>query len=139
MRTALLASATAIVLAAAPLAHAQQQQPGQPQQGQQAQTRQEPQTETQPMQLSAVPETMPAEEVEGREILGRNGNVLGNVGRVQVGPDGKVENVVVERGGVLGLGQERVSIAWDRIRMSPDGDLVADLSESELAELPPAE
>lgn len=77
-----------------------------------------------------------ADELSGQEVLGLGGNRLGTIDEVRMTPQGQVQDVVISRGGVLGMGEDRISLAWDRIRTTPEGDLVADISEAELSQLP---
>ena len=69
-------------------------------------------------------EVQQVEEIKGKMIEDQQGRQLGKVEEVRVGPDGKIESVVVEKGGFFGIGGETNTIPWKSLTMSNDGSLV---------------
>jgi hypothetical protein len=83
-------------------------------------------------------------EVKGARLIGADlvntvNDKLGDVDEVLVTTDGRVNAVVVAMGGVLGLGERKVVVPWERLRFSSQGnDLVVktDLSRETLNAMP---
>jgi hypothetical protein len=72
-----------------------------------------------------TPEPVPEQaehQVRARSLLGVNVSngeaTIGEVSDLVVTEDGRVEAVVVGVGGFLGIGQKRVALAWDSIKLS---------------------
>ena len=74
----------------------------------------------------------------GMQIVGANGNEIGEVKDVLLGADGEVERIIIERGGFLGVGENRYAINWQDVQLDPDADRVVatGLTEQELENLP---
>lgn len=118
------------VVATSSIALAQAQQP-QAQPGQEQEFGQ-PQQEAETRQLPQG-----ASEVLNKQVFGATGEEVGQVRDVIISQDGSVEAVVIERGGVLGVGAQQVAIDWDQISLDPQQDgLSVDMTESQLSELP---
>ncbi len=83
-------------------------------------------------------------EVKGARLIGADvvnsvNDKLGDVDEVLVTTDGRVNAVVVAMGGVLGLGERKVVVPWERLRFSSQGnDLVVktDVSRETLNAMP---
>lgn len=60
-------------------------------------------------------------DIVGRDVLDQENERIGEVTNVLIGPEGRVDAVVLSTGGVLGLGGSQYEVPWDRIAMSPDG------------------
>ncbi|MFN3401553.1 MAG: PRC-barrel domain-containing protein [Ferrovibrio sp.] len=83
-------------------------------------------------------------EVKGARLIGADvvnsvSDKLGNVDEVLVTTDGRVNAVVVAMGGMLGLGERKVVVPWERLRFSSQGnDLVVktDISRETLNAMP---
>lgn len=83
-------------------------------------------------------------EVKGARLIGADlvntvNDKLGDVDEVLVTTDGRVNAVVVSMGGVLGLGERKVVVPWERLRFSSQGkDLVVktDISRETLNAMP---
>lgn len=60
-------------------------------------------------------------DIVGRDVLDQENERIGKVTNVLIGPEGRVDAVVLSTGGVLGLGSSEYEVPWDRIAMSPDG------------------
>lgn len=83
-------------------------------------------------------------EVKGARLIGADlvnstNDKLGDVDEVLVTTDGRVNAVVVAMGGVMGLGERKVVVPWERLRFSSQGrDLVVktDVSRETLNAMP---
>jgi len=83
-------------------------------------------------------------EVKGAQLIGADvvnttNDKLGDVDEVLVTTDGRVNAVIVATGGILGLGERKVVLAWERLRFSSQGsDLVVktDVSRETLNAMP---
>jgi sporulation protein YlmC with PRC-barrel domain len=93
--------------------------------------------------LVPIPGTGTA-EVKGARLIGAavvnaTNDKLGDVDEVLVTTDGRVNAVVVAMGGMLGLGERKVVVPWERLRFSSQGsDLVVktDISRETLNAMP---
>lgn len=83
----------------------------------------EPGTQAQ-RQAWAVPST----SVEGRHIVGMKvkstqGKDVGEIDQLIVNPsDGKITHVVLGRGGLMGVGEEKVVLSWSDLKIQADPD-----------------
>lgn len=64
------------------------------------------------------------EDIKGRNIQDQQGKQMGTIEEVLVGPDGKIQSVVVEKGGFLGFGGETNRIPWDALREGQEGNYI---------------
>lgn len=72
-------------------------------------------------------------DILDKKIMSRDGKELGTAKDLVIGRDGKIEYVILSVGGFLGIGSDRVVVPWDKIRSTPNVDLlVADVSQSEV-------
>ncbi len=62
-----------------------------------------------------------AVDIVGRDVLDQENERIGKVTNVLIGPEGRVDAVILSTGGVLGLGGSDYEVPWDQIAMSPDG------------------
>jgi sporulation protein YlmC with PRC-barrel domain len=68
----------------------------------------------------------PSTAVEGKQIVGMKvkndqGKDVGEIDQIIVDPaEGKITHVVLGRGGVLGVGEQRVVLAWSDLKIQPD-------------------
>ncbi len=74
---------------------------------------------------------MPAPTASGdtRKLIGRTvknaqDETIGEIKSVYIGPDGKVDSLIVGVGGILGLGEREVRLAWSDLRVSDNGETV---------------
>ena len=56
--------------------------------------------------------------IVGKDLYGANNQEVGEIDDVVMGQDGKVESVLVDVGGFLGMGSKRVAIPVDEIEMN---------------------
>jgi sporulation protein YlmC with PRC-barrel domain len=68
----------------------------------------------------------PSTAVEGKQIVGMKvkndqGKDVGEIDQLIVDPaEGKITHVVLGRGGMLGVGEQKVVLAWSDLRIQPD-------------------
>jgi sporulation protein YlmC with PRC-barrel domain len=145
IRTILMAGVAGTVLAAAPLAIAQQSTP-QNQPGTPSTTA--PNT-TAPSTAPGTPSTMPStatapkassvevDKLVGKAVRNANGEKIGDIEAVYVTPTGQVDTVIVGVGGFLGMGEKEVAVKWTDLKVSPDGDTItSNMTKDSLKALP---
>jgi hypothetical protein len=87
--------------------------------------------------LNAQDVPNPATSLSTAAVRTTNGEALGEVRSVVVGPDGKAEAVIVEVGGFLNVGERAVSIEAKRFTYLKDRNiLVGALDKSEVEKMP---
>jgi sporulation protein YlmC with PRC-barrel domain len=99
-----------------------------------AQQAQQDQKEQKPEQQAAAQSQLPAgaQSIIGKKAMGQDGKEVGEIENVVVSEQGKVEALVISRGGMTG---KDVAVKWDSVRMQ--GDQVAiQMTEQQLSELP---
>jgi sporulation protein YlmC with PRC-barrel domain len=87
---------------------------------------------------------MPAPTVSGdtRKLIGRNvqnaqNETIGEIKSVYIGPDGKVDSLIVGVGGILGVGEREVRLAWSDLRVSDNSEkVVLNITKDELKAKP---
>ncbi|UYN96532.1 MAG: PRC-barrel domain-containing protein [Enhydrobacter sp.] len=73
----------------------------------------------------------------GRNIQNAQNETIGEIKSVFIGPDGKVDSVMVGVGGFLGLGEREVRLAWNDLRIEDGGRKVSvDMSKDQLKGMP---
>lgn len=91
---------------------------------------------------SAVdPDTVEASEIEGAQVMSRDDEEFGEVSEVLLTEDGAIEAIVVNVGGVLGIGSKPVEVPFDRVTLQTSDDggemsVVIPMSEQELEDMP---
>lgn len=84
-------------------------------------------------------------ELIGMEVVSQGGEELGQIQNVLIDKEGKVEAVILERGGgVLGMGGETVAVKFDRLQLpeadpsipSDEQQAQIDMTQEQLGELP---
>jgi sporulation protein YlmC with PRC-barrel domain len=63
-----------------------------------------------------------AEELVGTTVYGANDEDVGEIGDVILSQDGKVDSVIVDVGGFLGMGEKEVAVGLDNISFMTDAD-----------------
>ena len=146
--TRILSLSAAALLMSVPLAgHAQQQspsqqpqmQPTQPQSGamqsgsssssQAVQNAQQAQQQVE--QLAAQ-----GEKLVGKDVYGANNEKVGAVKDVVVGPDSKVNAVLVDIGGFLGIGAKTVSLPLAQLKAEGDRVVASNLTKEQAKAIP---
>lgn len=60
-----------------------------------------------------------ATEMTDAAVYGANGEDIGEVSSVIVGPDNRVKSIVVEAGGFFDIGDTHFSVPWDQVDITP--------------------
>ena len=78
------------------------------------------------------------ESFENREVIDANGEEVGEIeGALLNARSGKLEFIVLNVGGIWGLGEDRVVVPYRAVNFKPDSDdLYVDKSLSEMSEAP---
>jgi hypothetical protein len=63
-----------------------------------------------------------AEDIVGTTVYGANDANVGEIGDVVLTQDGKVDAVVIDVGGFLGVGEKQVAIGMDKLSFMTDKD-----------------
>lgn len=73
---------------------------------------------------AAAIEELTAEDLEGSYVYGANDETVGEIDSIVLTDDGKVEKVVINVGGFLGLGEKPVAVTFDELQVlrNVDGD-----------------
>lgn len=88
---------------------------------------------------------MPAQGMHASDLMDKkvhsrdSDEEVGEISDLVIDQDGRIIAVVIGTGGVLGMGEKDVAIAWDRIEHSTEGDetkLYIDMDEETLKEAP---
>jgi len=66
--------------------------------------------------------TIPAEAtgIVGRTVVSLDGQEAGEIENLLITAEGRVEGLVISRGGALGLGGQTIAIPWDQVQMQGD-------------------
>jgi len=73
----------------------------------------------------------------GRTVHNAQNETIGEIKSVYIGPDGKVDSLIVGVGGILGLGEREVRLAWSDLRVSDNGEkVVLNIPKDELKAKP---
>ncbi|MBL3569294.1 PRC-barrel domain containing protein [Rhodovulum sp. BSW8] len=66
-----------------------------------------------------------AEDLQGQPVIGADGKKIGEIGELVLTDDGKIDRVIVDVGGFLGIGEKQVELAYGELDIShgEDGDL----------------
>jgi len=76
-------------------------------------------------------------KIIGRDLLNASKDKIGTIDSVMLGREGKVQAVIVNVGGFLGLGEKNVAIDWADISVSQDGKTITTaLTKDQLKALP---
>lgn len=89
--------------------------------------------------LEAKIADLTAEDIQGTTVYGINDEAIGEVGSLIVSADGTIERAVLDVGGFLGLGEKKVAVTFDELRLlKGDGDLrvYIDATQEELEAQP---
>lgn len=76
-------------------------------------------------------------DLDGMDIIGADGKKVGEVDMVLAGTDGKASAVVVDVGGVMGIGADKVIVPLDRLKVdSQNKKFSTTVSEDQLKAMP---
>ena len=93
--------------------------------GASAQTKPSGETSSKPMrQAWAVPSNaVEAKQIIGMRVKNDQGKDIGEIDQLIVDPaDGKISHVVLGRGGMLGVGEQKVVLPWSDVKIQPDAN-----------------
>jgi sporulation protein YlmC with PRC-barrel domain len=94
----------------------------------------------QDVDTSSVPQNAFSDtQLVGQSVLDVAGQTVGKVSDLVVDTDQRVEAVVVEVGGFLGIGAKPVRLETASLQQEGDGSVRVGLSAEQLDSLPPAE
>jgi sporulation protein YlmC with PRC-barrel domain len=65
-----------------------------------------------------------AENLIDTEVRGPNGEAIGEVENLIVGPDGKIRKLVVETGGIWDIGDKHLAVDWKDVKVGPGVEYV---------------
>src|SRR5512138_405479 len=72
-------------------------------------------------------------DILDKKIESQDGKDIGKVKDLVIGPDGKIEYLILGAGGFAGIGTDEYSVPWDKVRAGEKVDtLVADLPQDQL-------
>lgn len=72
-------------------------------------------------------------DILDKKIESQDGKEIGKVEDLVIGPDGKIEYLILGAGGFAGIGTDKFSVPWDKVRAGDKVDtLVADLPQDKL-------
>ncbi|MBS3650532.1 PRC-barrel domain-containing protein [Pseudaminobacter sp. 19-2017] len=63
-----------------------------------------------------------ADNLDGTTVYGANDERVGEIGDVVLTTDGKVDAVIIDVGGFLGIGEKEVALGMDKLQFMTDGD-----------------
>ncbi len=75
-----------------------------------------------------------ADDLEGATVYGLDDEDVGSIDSIVLGEDGKVQNVVINVGGFLGMGEKPIAVTFDELqilRNTDSGDLVIYIDSTE--------
>jgi sporulation protein YlmC with PRC-barrel domain len=81
------------------------------------------------------PMTAEAEKFMGKDVYGANGEDVGDLENLLIGPDGRVRAAIVEFGGFLGIGTNKVAVPWDQLQITGDR-VVTNLTKEQVRTMP---
>ncbi|GEO36225.1 sporulation protein YlmC with PRC-barrel domain [Skermanella aerolata] len=69
----------------------------------------------------------------GTDAVAADGRKVGKIENLLVAPDGRVDYVVLEWGGVLGLGERQVAVPWKDVKLNPESTVATiDMTREQL-------
>lgn len=88
-----------------------------------AQTRPSTDTSTKPQRQAWAPQAggMEASKLIGTKVKNDQGKDIGEIDQLIVDhADGKITHVVLGRGGIIGVGEQKVALGWSDVKLQPD-------------------
>ena len=87
------------------------------------------------------PSTVEASAVDGAPVMSRDGEQIANVSDVLLTEDGSIDSVIVNVGGVLGIGSKPVEIPFDEVTLqsrdeNDEMSIVIPMSQQDLEDMP---
>jgi len=81
------------------------------------------------------PAATDVEKFIGKNVYGANGEKVGELDNVLISPDGRVRAGIVEFGGFLGIGTNKVAVPWNQLQVTNDR-IVADVTKEQVRSMP---
>src|SRR3954451_5254631 len=75
------------------------------------------------------------EKLIGKNVYGADGNKVGDLENLLIGPDSHVRAAIVEFGGFLGLGTNKVAVPWDQLQIAGDR-VVTNMTKDQVRAMP---
>jgi sporulation protein YlmC with PRC-barrel domain len=75
------------------------------------------------------------EKFIGKDVYGANGEKVGELDNLLISPDGRVRAGIVEFGGFLGIGTNKVAVPWNQLQVTSDR-IVADVTQEQVRSMP---
>lgn len=97
---------------------------------------------TQPLQATVPPEQTAWEMDQAQQLIGKtvetaDAKAIGEISTLLVDSNDMVRAFVLEAGGILGMGEQRIVIDASKVTVSPEGDRVfVDLTEEQIKAAP---
>ncbi|WP_194913211.1 PRC-barrel domain-containing protein [Azospirillum sp. INR13] len=78
------------------------------------------------------------DKLMGKDVVGKDGDKLGEVEDVILDGNGQAQQLVLSRGGLLGINEKKIAIDFAQVQSRPDDDKlhVSTLSEGDVRNLP---
>jgi len=84
----------------------------------------------------------PSATADTRKLIGRNiknadGETIGTIKSIYINKDGRVDSVMVDVGGFLGVGDREVRVAWSDLKITDNGEnVMVDMTKDQLKAKP---
>lgn len=89
-----------------------------------------------PVQEGPLATAQEVESLIGTDAVAADGRKVGKIENLLVTPDGRIDYVVLEWGGVAGLGERQVAVPWNEVVLSDDNSqAVIDKTQAQLEEM----
>jgi sporulation protein YlmC with PRC-barrel domain len=75
------------------------------------------------------------EKIIGKDVYGANGDDVGDLENLLISADGRVRAAIVEFGGFLGIGTNKVAVPWDQLQITGDR-VVTNLTKEQVRSMP---
>jgi hypothetical protein len=79
--------------------------------------------------------TLSGDKLIGKDVIGADGNAIGEIKDVTAEAGDRQSAVIVETGGFLGMGARLISVPLSKLRIEGDR-IVADLTREQAADMP---
>jgi sporulation protein YlmC with PRC-barrel domain len=129
---ATVAAAAAFAQESAQEGESAAQQPAQEAADGQQQAEASPEVDIELFDPTAIYDGWSADALLDEDALNQRGEVVGEVEDLIVGPDGRIQRVVVEGGGFLDIGDVHAALPWDIASRTADDELVVEINEDDI-------
>lgn len=90
-----------------------------------------------PVPVGSYGKELHSSHLIGMSIRNLLGKELGVVDGLLISSQGKVQAVIIEHGGFMGIGEKRVKLNWNQLQLTADGSaVVLDMTPDEVKTLP---